>query len=415
MLLVLTAPAAAREILIADAPALQSALENVQPGDVLVLRDGEWRDVNIRLKGHGTKALPIILRAATPGKTILTGSSSLRVGGEYIVIEGLFFSEPDPAQSDLIQFRIDSDELAQHCQMTNCAVVSKQPIDNAGESRWVNLYGSGHQIDHCTFEGKTGKGATLVVWLGASGGGGHHIDHNYFGPRKRLGSNGGETIRVGDSKTAGLTAGCVVERNLFEKCNGETECISNKSCGNTYRENTFLEVSGTLTLRHGSDCIVERNMFIGNDARGTGGIRIIGEDHVVRDNFLERLTGDDARSAICLMMGIPDSPAHRYRQVKRARIENNTVVNCEHPLLIGLSDDKKATLPPIETVVRGNSVLAPKHTIVEARCTLDGILWEENRFSGKSLGIPRRDGIRTEVPPIPPGRPIERSQVGTTW
>ena len=55
-----------------------------------------------------------------------------------------------------------------------------------------------------------------------------------------------ETIRIGDSQTSLLMGGCVVEKNLFEKCNGEAECISNKSCGNIYRENTFLEVSGTL-------------------------------------------------------------------------------------------------------------------------------------------------------------------------
>ena len=102
---------------------------------------------------------------------------------------------------------------------------------------------------------RPGKGPTFVVWLGDGNEGRHQIDHNYFGPREKLGKNGGETIRVGDSKTAMLTGGCVVEKNLFEKCNGETECISNKSCGNIYRDNTFLEVSGTLTLRHGNGCI----------------------------------------------------------------------------------------------------------------------------------------------------------------
>ena len=66
------------------------------------------------------------------------------------------------------------------------------------------------------------------------------------------------------------------------------------------------------------------------------------------------------RSAICFMMGIPNSPAHRYLQVKRARVENNSIVNCKHSLLIGLSDDKNATLPPVETVIRGNRILSPK-------------------------------------------------------
>jgi poly(beta-D-mannuronate) lyase len=148
---------------------------------------------------------------------------------------------------------------------------------------------------------------------------------------------------------------------------------------------------------------------------GTGGIRIIGEDHVVRDNYLERLTGDDARAAICFMMGIPNSPAHRYLQVKGALVENNSIVNCKHSLLIGLSDDKNATLPPVETVIRGNRLVSPKRAIVEARCALDGITWSDNKFSGKSLGIPATTGIEVGDPMMTPLIPIRRDEVGTKW
>jgi poly(beta-D-mannuronate) lyase len=411
----LTLSVAAKDFPIADVAALKSAMRSAQPGDSLVLRAGEWRDAKLVFKAQGTKNNPITLKAAEPGKTILTGRSSLRIGGKHLVIEGLLFQDPDPAVSDLIDFRIDSDDLAEHCRMTNCAVTNARSSDDANESRWIGLYGAGHRLDRCTIQGKSNKGPSLVVWLGGDNAGGHQIDHNYFGPRENLGKNGGETIRLGDSKTSMLAGKCVVEHNLFERCNGETECVSNKSCENFYRENTFLEVSGTLTLRHGNNCTVERNVFLGNDVRGTGGVRIIGEDHVVRGNFFEKLTGDDARSALCLMMGIPDSPAHRYFQVKRARIENNTFIDCEHPILIGLSDDNDATLAPIETTIVGNHVLSPKHTIIEARCDLDGITWKENRFLGKSLGIAPREGIKATEPTIKPLKPISRSEVGTTW
>jgi poly(beta-D-mannuronate) lyase len=317
--------------------------------------------------------------------------------------------------SDLIDFRVDSDDLAHHCRMTDCAVIDTSGADDSRESRWVGLYGTGHRVDHCTFQGKSEKGPTFVVWLGEGNGGRHQIDHNYFGPRERLGKNGGETLRIGDSKTSMLAGDCVVERNLLEKCNGETECISNKSCGNIYRENTFLEVSGSLTLRHGNGCIVERNVFLGNGARGTGGIRIIGEDHIVRGNYLEKLTGDDARSALCFMMGVPNSPPHRYFQVKRARIENNMLVDCEHSILIGLSDDEHANLAPVETTFVGNQVLSPKHAAIEARCALDGITWTANRFASKSLGIPAVTGITIVDPKVTPLKPITRAEAGTTW
>ena len=160
---------------------------------------------------------------------------------------------------------------------------------------------------------------------------------------------------------------------------------------------------------------MERNIFLGNNARGTGGIRIIGEDHIVRGNYLENLAGDDARSAICLMMGIPNSPANRYVQVKRARVEGNSLVGCKHPILIGLSDDKNAKLAPVDTVFAGNHIDSPKHSIVEARCGLDGIHWEANQFFGKALGIPIIAGIELIAPKITPLSRLSRTEVGTTW
>lgn len=156
-------------------------------------------------------------------------------------------------------------------------------------------------------------------------------------------------------------------------------------------------------------------MFLGNGAQGTGGVRIIGEDHIVRGNYMENLTGDDARSALSLMMGIPNSPAHRYFQVKRARVENNTLVDCKHSILIGLADDNEATLPPVETTIAGNQVSSPKREIVEARCAIDGITWQDNRFAGKSLGIPPVAGIETSKPKTTPLKPIARTEVGTSW
>ncbi len=43
-----------------------------------------------------------------------------------------------------------------------------------------------------------------------------------------------------------------MENNWFEGCDGETEIISNKSGGNTYRGNVFFRSAGALTLRHGN-------------------------------------------------------------------------------------------------------------------------------------------------------------------
>lgn len=414
--LLLPLAAAAEEMPVADAEALAQALKAARPGDVLVLAEGEWPDVVIRCKAEGTADAPITLRAAVTGKTVLTGKSALRLGGRHVIVEGLWFRDPDPAVGDTMEFRLDSKHLAEHCRITQCAVTLSpgQQARDAKESRWLGLYGGHNRVDHCYLAGKVTKGATAVVWLGDGQAARHRIDHNHFGPRERLGQNGGETIRVGDSKTSMTEAACVIEDNLFERCNGEAECISNKSCGNVYRRNVFLEVSGTLTLRHGNGCLVEGNVFLGNGASGTGGIRIIGEDHLVRGNRLQGLAGDDARCGLTLMQGVPDSAPHEYFQVRRARIEDNVLVDCRHPILIGLRDGR-GSLPPLDSVFRNNRVQAPMATVVEARCDATGVSWEGNVFFGRDPGLPETPGITWQTPEVPPAPEVDRSLYGPRW
>jgi poly(beta-D-mannuronate) lyase len=180
-----------------------------------------------------------------------------------------------------------------------------------------------------------------------------------------LGSNGGETIRIGDSDTAHLSAKVVVENNSFERCNGEVETISNKSCDNVYRGNLFTQCSGTLTLRHGHRCLVTKNIFIGDKARGSGGVRIIGRDHVVTDNHFESLEGDRYRSGICVMNGIADSPANGYDPVERAIVQRNTFVECKRSIHFGGDNDDDTQVPPIDCEVVDNVIVSRRGPMIE--------------------------------------------------
>lgn len=372
----------AAEHWVTDAPSFNQAAIAAKAGDVIVLKNGVWKNSLLQIRASGMDDLPVTIKAETPGKVLLTGDSRLQLGGAYLLVEGLFFKDPEGEEA--IEFRINSNEVAHDCRVTQCAVVNTRPAGKVTKSsRFMSLYGREHRVDHCRFEGKASPGPSMVVWLSEAekDGGRHRIDHNLFGPRESLGKNGGETLRVGDSKTSMLEASCVVEHNVFERCNGEAECISNKSCGNLYRRNTFIEVSGTLTLRHGNRCRIEENAFLGNHAKGCGGIRIIGEDHVIIGNYLEALEGDKERSAICFMNGIPDSPLNGYFQVKNARLIRNTVIDCKSPFLLGLAGDKKATLAPenvyVETI-RFNGVALKGYEKQK------GFLWEQKNLKRPS-------------------------------
>lgn len=408
----------ANEVKVSDPESARKAVRDAKPGDVVVLAAGEWKDADLRLDGEGMAEKPITIRAEEPGKTVFTGASRVRLGGSHLVVSGLWLRNLSGAKADWLEFRIDSKRRANFCGVTDCALTESADFSaEEKENRWVGIYGRNNVLERCRIEGKKNKGTTVVVWLGGDDLGSHRIERNHFGERPRLGKNGGETIRVGDSGSSMMEAKCLVQGNLFFHCDGETEAISNKSCGNRYLKNWFVETQGTLTLRHGNGCLVEGNVFLGNHRPQTGGIRVIGEDHVVSGNFLRDLEGDDFRSAISLINGIPDSPANGYLQVKNAVLRDNVVLDCKDSILIGHNDEDEATLAPAGVKISGNRIRAAEgRAAVRMEKAASGLEWSANTYSGTLEGIEANEGLKQagiddiafpEMPPL--------GDFGTTW
>ena len=170
-----------------------------------------------------------------------------------------------------------------------------------------------------------------------------------------FGSNGGETLRIGTSHYSLTTSGTRVEHNYFDRCSGEVEIISNKSGSNTYRGNTFYESRGTLTLRHGNDTVVEQNLFDGNGAPYTGGVRVINARQTVRNNMFRNLNGERFSGALVVMNGVPNSPINRYHQVDGAVIEGNSFENVG-TIELGEGSDTERSAVPINSTFRNNVV-----------------------------------------------------------
>jgi poly(beta-D-mannuronate) lyase len=413
----LSASLLAKDIPVSDAKAFNTAAKSAQPGDTLVLTSGTWQDAQLKIKAEGSKWKPITVKAAEPGKTILTGESRLQLSGHSIVVEGLWFQDPGQLSGEVIELRTNSKELAFDCIIRGCAVTSSKPV-NLGKktARFVSLYGTGNVIESCHFEGKTTGGTLMVVWLTPGGEGRHEIRGNYFGPRPALGENGGETIRLGDSETHDQNARCKVSENYFYRCNGEGEIVSVKSCENQLLGNTFVECEGALTLRHAHRCLVSSNVFQGNHKKLTGGVRIVGEDHQVLANYFENLDGDGYRAAITFMNGIPNTNDSGYQQVKRAQIKNNSVIDCKQSMLIGMAHDKKCTLPPIDCTVENNIFHSPKRQLIKVDTAPINWTWRGNAMTGSSIGIDNLPGIvdAKQVDPMQV-RALPRSEAGVPW
>lgn len=397
LLIALAGSSFAREIVAGDADALEKSFSSAQPGDLIVMSDGVWNDAEIVFRANGTKEAPITLKAQTPGKVVLSGKSSLRFVGQHLVADGLLFKNGAISGGHVVAFRGDSDEEASDCRLTNSAIVDYNPPAGAS-SNWVSLYGARNRVDHCHFSGKNNSSPLLVVWLNGQPNE-HRIDHNYFGRRSFDGDNGGETIRVGDSKTSMQNSRTIVEENLFEDCDGEVEIISNKSCENIYRHNTFRRNAGTLTLRHGNRCVVEGNWFFGEGKASSGGIRIIGEDHRIINNYLADLTGERFFSALGFMAAIENSEASGYLQIKRAVVAFNTVVNCRNSVFIGIGyGSRNRKLPPVDSLFANNVIVSQSPPLITQLLEPIRMTWLGNIAFGAEVGLPAADGLSVKNP-----------------
>ncbi len=345
--LLLSGQAIAKDWLVDTPKAYKKALKQVTAGDKIILANGTWRDFEIVFKGKGTKTQPLVLTAQTKGKVILSGQSNLRLAGEYLEVSGLVFKGGYTPSNEVIAFRRNKKELAYHSRVTEVVIDNYSNPDRFESDYWVSLYGRYNRFDHNHLVGKRNKGVTLAVRLNTeeSQQNHHQIDHNYFGPRPILGSNGGETLRIGTSHYSLTDSFTVVENNYFDRCDGEVEIISVKSGKNKISNNTFFESRGTLTLRHGNGNLIEGNVFKGNGVDHTGGIRVINRDQTIRNNYLEGLTGYRFGSGFTVMNGVPNSSINRYHQVVNATVENNTFVDVDHVHLAAGSDAERSAAP----------------------------------------------------------------------
>lgn len=348
-----------------------NALPALAAGDLVVLRNGAYGGLNKTLSSTvpddaTAQGTPIVVRAETPGGVDVTAPSQILLQGRGIVLAGLDFL---PGSGMIDEGTGDATALihalphSRYCRLTNLRFFHCTTGDTYGY--WVFLNGFQHAVEYCSFEGKDEPNANAVIALkgylsegAASVARNHAIRNCYFGPRLCSASqNGYETLRIGDSHSQAIDMRVTVERNLFYRsiwradgqAPNDPEIISSKSRGNRIRHNTLLESRGQITLRHGDACTVEGNfVFGGGFFSGAnilmnptsdgfqGGIRIIGQNHIVRNNYLVNLRGVNLRAALCLMSGTSvwndgngvggDSG---YEPAHHAQIVNNTFIDCE--------------------------------------------------------------------------------------
>ncbi len=245
-------------------------------GDTIIVSNGVYSSSSsIAVNKAGTAASPITIRAQTIGGVEITGAKgfSLNSPAAYITIQGFKFTHAG---------NIVINSGTSHCRFTRNFI--QLTINPTNETSYININGDDVQIDYNELCNKS----TLGEMLDIAGSGSQvarrlWVHHNYFHDFSSPGGNGAETIRWGLSGLSLSTGSGLCEFNLFVRCEGENEMISNKSSGNTYRYNTVRDcVGGQISQRHGNDCL-----YYGNYMTNTDGIRVFGDRHKIFSNYLE--------------------------------------------------------------------------------------------------------------------------------
>lgn len=397
------------KLFVSNTDELTEAISNAKPGAEIIMVDGEWKDVQIRFTGHGTKKQPITLRAETPGQVILKGKSDLKLGGEHLVVDGLYFKEGASPSRSVIQFFINEDTLANHSRVTNCVIKDFNKPQKNMQDLWVLFKGRHNQLDHCYLAGKSNRGPTVRVDIAGNQSikNYHKIVNNHFGPRPPKGGPSAETIQLGNSGTSMSPSNTLVAHNLFDRCNGEVEVISSKTNFNEFRNNVFYKSEGSLVTRHGNYCTVDSNYFIGDEnSPHVGGVRLIGTGHWVTNNYFYNLRGEIFRAPLAVMNGIRRSAINRYIQVTDVVVAYNTWVNCKSPWQFGVGSnvDQKDVLPPseirsetpIRTTVANNIIYNTEgdDMPIFRHDSINGIRFKNNIINNQTTSFKTLDGLK---------------------
>ncbi|TCS41619.1 polysaccharide lyase 6 family protein [Reinekea marinisedimentorum] len=419
------------DTIVSSISALESAVsETMSAGTTLCLADGNYTNLALSFGGTGTASDPIVVAAENPGNVVIGGEVGVRMGGEYVYLQGFIFKDGN-SDSDLLQTRLGSNpsEYCYHCRISEIAVINFDE-DADDSTKWIHIYGNNNRVDHSYFSGKSNAGALLVVnrELGdyvttADEAYGNYItiDHNYFGDRPPAdgkayadsSDNEYEAVRIGTSDAHTSNSNSVVEYNFFEKIQGEAEVISNKSGNNTIRYNTIRDSYGSLTTRHGSSATIAGNVIIGDDHPYAGGLRIVDDGHSVYNNYIEGARYlDTTHHGGIVLMGSDGSTTNGYQQLENVMVANNTIIDSVNSLnvdggnkssnpesvylvnnliqdaigaVITQSDDGM----PVNSTIEGNIFYGQSYADSDSVILVQGISWLDAELETDSLGIDR--------------------------
>ena len=386
-LMALTLPLHAATINVDNSQQLISKVSRANCGDKITLAPGQYTDINFTARQWCTDEQPLTIEALTPGSVTFLGNTDITLEGSFISLYGIHFQQGTRTKrADLITLN------GQHNTVSN----NKFSDVDLAEGVWIKLNGSEHQVLHNTFTGKRSGASYINIDVTVNQPSSHRVAYNYFS-RPLLGANGGSASRVGHGSMHNFNARVIFEYNLFEQENGESEIISAKSSENIFRYNTFLNSEGHLSLRQGKRNLVYDNYFIGSNQPKQGGLFIRGEDHVIFNNYFDKLSAHPKKTDFGIVsFGSASAKANHKRAnaglnplhfplTKNILFANNSINNASSTAIVigsqyNLKDKKQRTKLP-ESIYLLNNRIEKAPTTLQLIQPINGLTSLGNQYT----------------------------------
>ena len=176
--------------------------------------------------------------------------------------------------------------------------------------------------------------------------------------------NGGEPIRLGNSRVSHLFFNTIVRNCRFKGLRADRETISIKSCGNTVEHCRQENCKSSFVVRHGHTNTIQDNDFVGE-----GGIRVYGiGNKILRNHFKDNkskrfppltvVNGNTEKEPNEGLSGASKKGHAAYTQVRNNEILGNTFDNCMKDVVWGRDD--KNQFKPEGVKFKNNKVIADR-------------------------------------------------------
>lgn len=330
----------AKEYKVATQEAFKTATEMAKPGDIITIKNGEYRAWMTKVNLAGSEKLPIVIRAESKGGVVFTGEYSapiFHIRARHTIFRDINFKNCILSKADGKSGLLIELEESENCRVSSCVFENNKVVVQNMSLLVISGNGKNNEVDNCKFLNNKDAQDLKVHITRTTCPQNTLIRNNLWRDKEKVSwknQNGGECVQIGQEPVllGTIKANAIVRENTFIRCNGEAEVISNKSSNNKYIRNYLEDCDGEIVMRGGHNCLIDSNVIKG----GNSGIRLSGTEHAVLHNEISGV-----KTGIRLLYGAAKGKSETgfYIAPSKCIIETNQIRDCETGILVGDSKD----------------------------------------------------------------------------